>query len=222
MKSNPSIRWCLVAEDGRASSTWKLFRARKSDDFYLIAKGTEGLMKVSFHQTGEINMGLTSEAIKGRGIPNASRYLLKGHRIPQFAPGWTLVTEIWIPRSELRPPKEEISSKTVRIPFHPTSNAVGVQIYFKEPVQTSLIKMPVHKPVGVIEQLNGGLVWVVAISGELPWDPEEQFKEKINEAMEFFATQKDSDLTLDRDHIWGVDEPTGTIIFLEKAFDFDV
>lgn len=221
MKLSRSIRWCLTAQDGRSSSTWNLFRAKKFDDVYLVAKGTEGLMKVSFHQTGEINMGLTSEAIQGLGIPNSSRYLLKGHRIPQVTPGWTLATEIWIPRSELRSPKEEISPKTVQIPFHSTASAVVVQIYFKESKQSPILRMPAHEPVGFIEQLNGGSVWIVAISAELPWDPEKQFEQKIKEAKEFFDARKDNDRTLDRDHLWGVDEPTKMIIFFEKAFDFD-
>ena len=167
-------------------------------------------------------MGLTSEAIQGLGIPNSSRYLLKGHRIPQFTPGWTLATEIWIPGSELRSPKQETSRKTVQIPFHPTASAVVVQIYFKESKQSPILRMPAHEPVGFIEQLNGGSVWIVANSAELPWDPEKQFEPKIEEARDFFEARMDNDGTLDRDHIWGVDEPTKTIIFFEKAFDFNV
>lgn len=166
-------------------------------------------------------MGLTSEAIQGLGIPNSSRYLLKGHRIPQFTAGWTPVAEIWIPRSELRSPKEEISPKTVQIPFHPSASAVVVQIYFKESKQSPMLRMPAHAPVGYIEQLNGGSVWLVAIATELPWDPEKQFEQKIKEAKEFFETQSGKERKLDRDHIWGVDEPTKTIIFFEKAFDID-
>ena len=220
VKPSRSIRWCLIADDGRSSSTWSLFRAKKSDHVYLVAKGTEGLMKVSFHQTGEVNIGLTSEAIQGLGMPNASRFLLKGHRIPQLISGWTPVSEIWIPRSELRSPKDEISPKTVQIPFHPMANAVVVQIYFKESTKSPMLRMPPHEPVGFIEKLDGGSVWVVAMPANLPWDPERQFEQEIREAKEFFDNRKENERTLDRDHLWGIDEPTKTIIFFEKAFDF--
>lgn len=213
------MRWCLIDNDKRSSSIWSLFKAKNSDDFYLVAKGTEGLMKVSYHESGEINIGLTSEVVKKLGIPNASRFLLRAHKIPPFAKGWTLVTEIWIPRNELRIPTKAVSPKTLQISSHPTSNAKVVQIYFRESSDSPNLRLPNHQLIGVIERLDGGSVWVVATPATLPWDPEIHFEEKIRVARESFESSKTNEGRLDRDHLLGIDDLKQTILFLEKAFD---
>lgn len=84
-----------------------------------------------------------------------------------------------------------------------------------------MLRMQPHEPIGSIERTDSGSVWVSAFPSELPWDPAERFRDEIEEATEFFQSQDALELKFERDHMWGIDDPTKTIMFLEKAFSIE-
>ncbi len=63
------IRWAIRAEDGRRSSTQRVW-ANKKGDLYFAIRSLGGVVKTSIHRDGRCHTGFTADAAARNAIPN--------------------------------------------------------------------------------------------------------------------------------------------------------
>jgi hypothetical protein len=61
-----SPRIQLAGSEGRASTVWGVFSARHTADLSICARMMGGAVKVSLHQSGSSQVGVTAEQCNGR------------------------------------------------------------------------------------------------------------------------------------------------------------
>jgi hypothetical protein len=96
-----SRRIQVVGDGGRCSSVWSVFSAKHSADLYIVPRMFGGAVKVSLHESGSWQAGLTKEAAVDFTLSESRHWEIWNRGNEQAAgvvPAWSLL----IPDEELR------------------------------------------------------------------------------------------------------------------------
>lgn len=88
---------------GAQSGVWRFWTWK--DDIYLSLRSIGHVMKVSLHQSGVWQAGLTSEAARARNIDFTTRAWDRWRRPPELAMGTVKAFQIIVPASEVTQPR---------------------------------------------------------------------------------------------------------------------
>jgi len=146
-RANPdkAIRFAL-GQPGHRSSVWRVWANKGKHDVYAAIRTSAGLLKYSFHESGEwIHHLVTTEHPKAKfvSLPNPSSKRLDTWRRPDpFVPGWTHMLSIFIPAEDLQiVPGDDTNPKGIRwltqIPAD--GNAVEFRLLLVSPDSPALL-----------------------------------------------------------------------------------
>lgn len=96
-------RVAVGAATGPQSGVWRFWTW--NDDVYVALRSIGHVLKVSLHQSGVWQAGLTSEAPRARNIDPSTRSWDRWRRPPEFAMGTVKAFQIIIPSSEVTWPR---------------------------------------------------------------------------------------------------------------------
>jgi hypothetical protein len=96
------VRFAVVADDGRRSMAWAVWTNRRTLDAYLDVRPLSGRWKISLHQSGSGQSGLTKEWAETMAPDRPSRHFDLWQRPEEFAPGTRRSVQLVIPDTELR------------------------------------------------------------------------------------------------------------------------
>lgn len=99
--SGKSRRIQLTGGPDRCSTVWAIFSARRSADMYICPRMLGGRVKVSLHQSGSWQLGLTQES-SADVCSDGSRHWDIWKRGGELAPGTVRAWYLLIPDQELR------------------------------------------------------------------------------------------------------------------------
>ncbi len=110
-----SVRFAVVADDGRRSETWMVWTSKNKLDVYVTPRSIGGTWKVSLHESGSWQYGFISDdKAAGQVKPGGQRHMDIWQRPPDLGPGLVRACTIVVPDSELRhPPTGWIESKPI-------------------------------------------------------------------------------------------------------------
>jgi hypothetical protein len=95
-----SVRFAVLADDGRRSMAWTVWTSKRTLDAYLTVRPLSGRWKFSLHQSGSWQSGVTREWASA--VDLASRHLDRWQRPDEFAPGMRRSVQVVVPDAELR------------------------------------------------------------------------------------------------------------------------
>lgn len=166
-KPGGAIRFGVVDEDRRRSSTYTIRGNRTTDDVYLTPRNLGEYVKVSMHQSGHWHLKFTPGEYEHRlGPPSRKRW----SRPEEFADGWTKAFSVVIPTASvrIRPPNEAPLEQKVTWVGAPEERALAVEFT----VLILALGTPVSgwpgrttmrtQLVGSFRLVSGSTVWVVA------------------------------------------------------------
>src|SRR5215216_1702251 len=139
-------RFAVGTPDGPRSATWRLWRhtnPRKADVF-LAPRSLASMLKVSFHESGEVRDAFTREyTVQHRDVSSqgGTRSRLVWHRADYAQTGVVRLYQLCIPHSELRIWPSEENGPTgdiVWIPPSPLGDATLVELVLTRPGLESL------------------------------------------------------------------------------------
>jgi hypothetical protein len=96
------VRFAVFAPDGRRSMAWTVGTTRRTRDVYVTARPLGGTWKMSLHQSGRWNSGLTAERAVAMAPPIPDRHWDQWQQPAEFAPGIRRSVELVFPDVELR------------------------------------------------------------------------------------------------------------------------
>ncbi len=102
-----SIRFGVKDNNGRRSSSWKLWSNRS--DIYMSARPLRGTVKLSLHESGNWQLSFTSEFVRKvpKHFETMPRHISLWQKPREVEPGVTVACRIHIPVAELRMLGEE-------------------------------------------------------------------------------------------------------------------
>jgi hypothetical protein len=165
------LRFAVVADDGRRSSEWRVWTGSKkpSDDVYVSPMSSAGRFKISLHQDGYCQRGLT-DAIR-RHVREEDRAALdKWDQGPEVAPGWRYGYGVLFAESELRHIDRPLSSSTIKIQAPPRDASLGVGILIGDASTDPELELGEQGRVeGYLARRSGGVVAVCSFM--IPEEP---------------------------------------------------
>lgn len=181
-RANPdkAIRFAL-GQPGHRSSVWRVWANKGKHDVYAAIRTSAGVLKYSFHESGEWIHHLVSAShpkAKFVKVPNPDSKRLDTWRRPEpFVDGWTHMLSIFVPAKDLQiVPGDDTDPKGIRwltqVPAD--GNAVLFQLLLVSPDSPALLlqghpEVPSeHAVVDGFVLSNGEVVLVVA--SEVPLD----------------------------------------------------
>jgi hypothetical protein len=96
------VRFAVFAPDGRRSMAWTVGTTRRTRDVYITARSLGGTWKMSLHQSGRWNSGLTAERAVAMAPPIPDRHWDQWQQPAEFAPGIRRSVELVFADVELR------------------------------------------------------------------------------------------------------------------------
>jgi len=167
-----SVRFAVIADDGRRSMTWTVWTSRHTLDAYLTARPMAGTMKVSLHHTLSWQIGFTAEKFPEmtHGLP--SRHLDIWSAPEPFAPGMRRSIELVVPDRELRvlaPGTVPDPKPVTRVPMPGAGYAACIEFVFMADQPTPLV---LDEPVFDVASLAWhDLSAVRVIARQIVWGP---------------------------------------------------
>ena len=154
---NP-LRFAVVdpLTDNR-SATWRVWTGKKTDDVYLCESVTGGDWKVTHHNEWKWRIAMTKERAEADGV---DRVVVVEWRDRQER-GWSEGAGVLIPCAYLRPSQDPLPPSVVRVPPSAAHSSVRVRLLFEEPGAVG-VRFGHGFPVGVLDRLGGGRVYVLA------------------------------------------------------------
>jgi len=130
---NFELRFCVGEKNKATSSVWRIWGhdpLKKSDansNVYFSYRSIAGEIKISFHESGQINYSFTSQYIEKKELENQLRHIEQ----------WEINTKkpvfrIIVPHSELKEPKFKFHKKTKFIPAPDEGYASHLYIYITD------------------------------------------------------------------------------------------
>lgn len=172
-----------VGEPGRRSTVWRVWPGRAKNDVYLATRKSAGIMKVSFHESGDWRLQWINPENTGTvrwqtlsGQETQGRILHQWCR-PKPREGWTRAISIWVPHEDLVdiPGDAEPWGDVQWLPAPPPGAAVEVILMLVSPGAAALEHTSViHQNDGVFTLINGfeleggEVLLAIAATGELP------------------------------------------------------
>jgi hypothetical protein len=96
------VRFAVIADDGRRSMAWAVWTNRRTLDAYLDVRPLSGKWKISLHQSGSWQSGMTKEWAETMAPDLPSRHFDLWQRPEEFAPGTRRSVQVVIPDTDLR------------------------------------------------------------------------------------------------------------------------
>jgi hypothetical protein len=152
------LRFAVVdpSTDSR-SATWRAWTGKKVDDVYLCESVTGGDWKVSHHNEWQWRIAMTKERAQADGIERV--VIVEWRDRPER--GWSEGAGVLIPRAYLRPSDESLPPPVVQVPTSPAHSCVRVRLLFEESGAVG-VRFGPGFPIGVLNRLGGGRVYVLA------------------------------------------------------------
>ena len=119
-----SRRIQLSGGPGRCSTVWAIFSAKHGADMYICPRMLRGAVKVSLHQSGSWQVGLTAER-PADPCSSGSRHWDIWKRGEELAPGTVRAYYLLIPDQELRLTDQD--SKAHKLPPVGPENAASIE-----------------------------------------------------------------------------------------------
>lgn len=223
LRPGSAVRFGVEADDGRASTVWRLWTVTTADDVYIAGRATGSWIKASLHASGRWQHGFTSEAQNtGWASESGSRYFELWQRPPEVASGVTLALRIVIPTSQLRPgPSTRGRGREVRrLPPPPRADGVVFDVFLLAEGH-QVVQLERSNRVGRIALPSGGTVEVVARTISFDADLSEDFADHVLKARTAAASQgiPVPEGMVGRIAVHGWDPDFHTVKFLELAVD---
>ncbi len=214
------MRFQVVDAQDRASEAWRVETRLKTTNIYIGSRSRFSEVKVSLHESGVWQHGLTAE----RGAPMAGidpkdRLFQRWEHHPELVPGWQRPVQIILSNSELRADAPEQPDSVIRVPAPTTASSSIVEVWIETPGIHAPLRVDAATQIGMMELVNGGSLWVVNRAVDLPWLPSKRFATQVGEARK---SRESSALPTDgvrRIVLHGVEESSGTLILCELAVD---
>ena len=129
------VRFAVFAPDGRRSMAWTVGTTRRTRDVYVTARPLGGTWKMSLHQSGRWNSGLTAERAGAMASPIPDRHWDRWQAPAELAPGIRRSVELLFPDVELRrwPAGLTDDKPVTRIPAPGDGYAACVDLIFMAP-----------------------------------------------------------------------------------------
>ena len=141
----------------RRSATWRVWTGKKVDDVYLCESVTGGDWKVSHHNEWKWRIAMTKERAESDGVDRVAAVEWRDE--PDR--GWSEGAGLLIPCAYLRRSEKPLKSSVVQIPPSPAHSCVRIRLLFEEPGAVGVC-FGRGFPVGVLNRLGGGRVYVLA------------------------------------------------------------
>ncbi len=152
------LRFAVVdPATGNRSATWRVWTGKKVDDVYLCESVTGRDWKVSHHNDWQWRIAMTKERADADGIGRA--VIVEWRDWPEH--GWSEGAGLLIPGAYLRPSNEPFPKAVVQVPTSPIHTCVRVRLLFEEPGAVG-VRFGPGFPIGVLNRLGGGRVYVLA------------------------------------------------------------
>lgn len=162
-----------LTDGGRRQSTvWRIFSARHAADLYITPLMVGGAVKVSLHQSGSWNVGLTAEHAAQSGIQAHTRHweVWKRGGGEDVGPGLTRAWYLMIPDEELRVGVPD--PKAYPIPAVGPGHAASIEVLIALNDGPTLV----FEETAIIGlwRLAGRAESCLVISRRIPWSPDLQ------------------------------------------------
>jgi hypothetical protein len=163
------LRFAVFADDGRRSIDWTVWTGRHTRDVYLTARPLGGLWKMSLHQSGSWQSGLTDELVAAAALPIPSRHLDTWKLPDELAEGVQRSVELVFPDSELRPwpPGVSETKPVIRVPASGANHAACIEFLFTPGQPPIFIAFESAFDVAQLTLSDGNMLRVVA--RQIPW-----------------------------------------------------
>jgi len=152
------LRFAVVdPSTGHRSAIWLAWTGKKVDDVYLCESVTGRDWKVTHHNDWKWRIAMTKERAETRGIERV--VIVEWRDRPER--GWSEGAGLLIPCTYLRPANEPLPQSVVQVPTPPSHSCVRVRLLFEEPGAVG-VRFGRGFPIGVLNRLGGGRVYVLA------------------------------------------------------------
>jgi len=167
------VRFAVLAPDGRRSMAWTVGTTRRTRDVYVTARPLGSTWKMSLHQSGRWNSGLTAERAVAMAPPIPDRHWDRWQRPAEFAPGIRRSVEFVFPDVELRRwPAGLTDDKPVTlIPAPGDGYAACVDLIFLAPGPPLRLDIDDAFNVAAIDLHD--LTKLSVVARRIPWVPED-------------------------------------------------
>ncbi len=124
------FRFAVGFPNGLRSSIWSVGTAKKTRDVYLYISAVSEVAKISLHASGQFQYSIHDHVAMQYVSRNADRHMVKWNRPKEFAPGWTRVFYITVPRTEMR--YYDVDSSVRLAPDPGGQSWVTIEVLFAE------------------------------------------------------------------------------------------
>lgn len=217
-----SIRVAVVADDGRRSTTWRIWGSKNHDDVYVAGRESAEVVKVSLHESGRWQHGFTTEAVRqGAARPGENRHFHRWDKPEPIAPGITLGLRVLLANSELRSGEVGRQSKEVIVaPPAEHGSGIAIDIYLVDkdcPLEH--VEFPRAALVGRLKLPAGGEVLVMAQDVTLDDEPARLFADIVDRAASIASKHDIEDGVVPRIVVYGHNQEHATLELVELAVD---
>lgn len=152
------LRFVVVdPRTGNRSATWRVWTGKNVDDVYLCESVIGGDWKVSHHNEWNWRIAMTKERAQADGTDRV--VIVEWRDGPDR--GWSEGAGLLIPCAYLRRSQDLIAPSVVQLPSSPAHSCMRVRLLFEEPGAVP-VRFGPGFPVGVLNRLGGGRVYVLA------------------------------------------------------------
>jgi len=174
------FRFAVGSVDGPKSTIYRIWTQKNKPDLFLAGIPTAGVMKVSFHESGQWQHSFLSQVAMEYVSTNAERHVDKWQRPAPLTPGWTQCYCITVPRTELRYTNVDVAD--VRWAGDPGHGYwITLHIVLRDPEITSTLAWDDGLLLGNLLLANGGSATVLAQR----FRPKQELAQKIAKYRDF-------------------------------------